>query len=84
MLFGHVLEYMRDGVVSVTEQDELSRMDFLRRLQREFSYFLIEVDKEQAGGTAWVELSCADASNSLQQGHGTAQCGRGSTELKVV
>jgi hypothetical protein len=71
MLFGHVLEYMRDGVVSVMEQDELSRMGLLRRLKREFSYFLIKVDEEQAGGTAWVELYCADASNSLHQGHGT-------------
>jgi Skp family chaperone for outer membrane proteins len=50
MLFGHVLGYMRDGVVSVVEQNELQRMRLLRLLKREFYFFSIEVQAEHGGG----------------------------------
>jgi hypothetical protein len=42
--FGHVLEYMRDGVVSVAAQDA-SELDIglLRALKREFAFYCIEL-----------------------------------------
>jgi hypothetical protein len=48
--FGHVLEYMRDGVVSVASQ-EASELDIglLRLLKREFGFYCIEL---MAGGGA--------------------------------
>jgi hypothetical protein len=48
-LFGHVLEFIRDGVVSVAEQDDRPRVGLLRRLKREFSFFSIELYAERAG-----------------------------------
>jgi N-acetylneuraminic acid mutarotase len=45
--FGQVLEYLRDGVVSVAEKDA-SELDMgeLRWLKREFGFFCIELDAE--------------------------------------
>jgi hypothetical protein len=45
--FGHVLEYMRDGVVSVAAQ-EASELDIsiLRSLKREFGFYCIELMAE--------------------------------------
>jgi hypothetical protein len=45
--FGHVLEYMRDGVVSVAAQDA-SELDvtLLRALKREFGFYCIELMAE--------------------------------------
>jgi hypothetical protein len=45
--FGHVLEYMRDGVVSVAAQ-EASELDVspLRSLKREFGFYCIELMAE--------------------------------------
>jgi hypothetical protein len=56
--FGHVLEYLRDGVVSVAERDA-SELDVgeLRWLKREFGFYCIELHMEEeevafvAGGT---------------------------------
>ena len=39
-LFGHVLEYLRDGVVSIAEDVDVG---LLRRLKREFGFYSIEV-----------------------------------------
>jgi N-acetylneuraminic acid mutarotase len=39
-LFGHVLEYLRDGVVSIAEDVDLG---LLRRLKREFGFYSIDV-----------------------------------------
>jgi hypothetical protein len=36
--FGHVLEYMRDGVVSVVEAGARPSVLLLRALKREFGY----------------------------------------------
>jgi hypothetical protein len=54
--FEHVLEYMRDGVVSVADQEERPSLGLLRRLQREFDYYNFELYAEQAGGGGHVEL----------------------------
>jgi hypothetical protein len=45
--FGHVLEYLRDGVVSVAERDtsELN-VGELRWLKREFGFYCIELSTE--------------------------------------
>jgi hypothetical protein len=55
-LFGHVLEFLRDGVVSVAEQEERPSLSLLRRLQREFHFFSIELYANQASGAERVEL----------------------------
>jgi hypothetical protein len=45
--FGHVLEYMRDGVVSVAEPGASSSVPLLRALKREFGFYCIELCAEQ-------------------------------------
>jgi hypothetical protein len=40
--FGHVLEYMRDGCVSVAEPGAQPSFSLLRALKREFGYYCIE------------------------------------------
>jgi hypothetical protein len=44
--FGHVLEYMRDGVVSVAEAGALPTVSLLRALKREFGFYCIELSVE--------------------------------------
>jgi N-acetylneuraminic acid mutarotase len=46
--FGHVLEYMRDGVVSVAEPGVRPSVSLLRALKREFGFYCIELCAEQA------------------------------------
>ena len=43
-IFGHVLAYLRDGVVAVGCEDDVS---LLRRLQREFDFCCLEPTEEQ-------------------------------------
>jgi hypothetical protein len=45
--FGHVLEYLRDGVVSVAEPGARPRVSLLRALKREFGYYCIELYAER-------------------------------------
>jgi hypothetical protein len=45
--FGHVLEYMRDGVVSVAEPGALPSVSLLRALKREFGFYCIELCAER-------------------------------------
>jgi hypothetical protein len=45
--FGHVLEYMRDGVISVAEPGARPSMSLLRALKREFGFYCIELCAEQ-------------------------------------
>jgi hypothetical protein len=45
--FGHILEYMRDGVVSVAEPGARSRITLLRALKREFGFYCMELCAEQ-------------------------------------
>jgi hypothetical protein len=44
--FGHILEYMRDGMVSVAEPGALPSISLLRALQREFGFYCIELCTE--------------------------------------
>jgi hypothetical protein len=44
--FGHVLEHMRDGVVSVTEEGASPSVSLLRVLKREFGFYCIELNVE--------------------------------------
>jgi hypothetical protein len=44
--FGHVLEYMRDGVVSVAEAGACPSVSLLRALKREFGFYCIELNTE--------------------------------------
>jgi N-acetylneuraminic acid mutarotase len=45
--FGHVLEYMRDGHVSVAEAGARPSVSLLRALKREFGFYSIELCTEQ-------------------------------------
>jgi hypothetical protein len=45
--FGHVLEYMRDGHVSVAEPGARPSVSLLRTLKREFGFYSIELCTEQ-------------------------------------
>jgi hypothetical protein len=45
--FGHVLEYMRDGHVSVAEAGARPSVSLLRTLKREFGFYCIELCTEQ-------------------------------------
>jgi hypothetical protein len=45
--FGHVLGYMRDGVVSVAEPGARPSVSLLRALKREFGFYCIELSAEQ-------------------------------------
>jgi hypothetical protein len=46
--FGHVLEYMRDGHVSVAEAGAQPSVCLLRALKREFGFYCIELSTEQS------------------------------------
>jgi N-acetylneuraminic acid mutarotase len=54
--FGHVLEYMRDGVVSVAEAGARPSVSLLRALKREFGYYCIELVAEQPAEAAQAEM----------------------------
>jgi hypothetical protein len=45
--FGHVLEYMRDGVVSVAASGAQPSVSLLRALKRDFRYYCIELVAEE-------------------------------------
>jgi N-acetylneuraminic acid mutarotase len=45
--FGHILEYMRDGVISVAEPGARPSVSLLRALKREFGFYCIELCAEQ-------------------------------------
>jgi hypothetical protein len=55
--FGHVLEYMRDGVVSVAEAGACPSVSLLRSLKREFEYYCIELVAEQPTVPDFVETA---------------------------
>jgi hypothetical protein len=44
--FGHFLEYMRDGVISVAEPSARPSISLLRALKREFGFYCIELCAE--------------------------------------
>jgi hypothetical protein len=45
--FGHVLEYMRSGVVSVAEDGARPSVSLLRSLKREFGFYCIELSADE-------------------------------------
>jgi hypothetical protein len=49
--FGHILEYMRDGVISVAEPGARPSITLLRALKREFGFYSIELYAEQSTQT---------------------------------
>jgi hypothetical protein len=55
--FGHVLEYMRDGVVSVADAGARPSVSLLRALKREFGFYCIELSAEEAAEPAQPEMA---------------------------
>jgi hypothetical protein len=45
--YGHVLEYMRDGVVSMVEPGAQLSITLLRALKREFGFYCIELTTKE-------------------------------------
>jgi hypothetical protein len=45
--FGHILEYMRNGVVAVAEASAYPSVSLLRALKREFGFYCIELNAEE-------------------------------------
>jgi hypothetical protein len=54
--FGHILEYMRDGVISVAEPGARPSVSLLRALKREFGFYCIELCAEQPTQTREPEV----------------------------
>jgi hypothetical protein len=54
--FGHVLEYMRDGVVSVAQAGARPSVSLLRALKREFGFYCIELSAEELAEPAQPEM----------------------------
>jgi hypothetical protein len=46
--FGHVLEYMCDGILTVAEPGACPSVSLLRALKRDFGFYCIELVVEQA------------------------------------
>jgi hypothetical protein len=55
--FGHILEYMRDGVISVAEPGARPGITLLRALKREFGFYCIELCAEQPTQTREPEVA---------------------------
>jgi hypothetical protein len=55
--FGHVLKYMRDGVVSLAEPGARPSVSLLRALKREFGFYCIELCAEQSTEAEQLEAA---------------------------
>jgi hypothetical protein len=55
--FGHVLEYMRDGAISVAEADARPSVSLLRALKREFGFYCIELCSEMSAEPKHLEVA---------------------------
>jgi hypothetical protein len=55
--FGHILEYMRDGVVSVVEAGAHPSVSLLRALKREFGFYCIELCTEEPADPALSDMA---------------------------
>jgi hypothetical protein len=53
--FGHVLEYMRNGVVSIAQPGANASVSLLRALKRDFGFYCIEGNAER--GTEQPEMA---------------------------
>jgi N-acetylneuraminic acid mutarotase len=72
-LFHHVLDYVRDGIVSVAEEGAAGYGDvqLLRKLKREFGFFAIELVQEReltfaVGGSQFGCMNALQTKNGLQ------------------
>jgi hypothetical protein len=54
--FGHILDYMRDGMISVAEPGARPSVSLLRALKREFGFYCIELCAEQPMQTYQPEM----------------------------
>jgi hypothetical protein len=55
--FGHILEYMRDGMVAVAEAGARPSVSLLRALKREFGFYCIELCAEEPSEPSQQEMS---------------------------
>jgi hypothetical protein len=55
--FGHILEYMRYGVVAVAEAGARPRVSLLRALKREFGFYCIELSMEGSAEPGLPEMA---------------------------
>jgi hypothetical protein len=55
--FGHILEYMRDGMVAVAEARARPNVSLLRALKREFGFYCIELSKEGSAEPGLPEMA---------------------------
>jgi hypothetical protein len=55
--FGHILEYMRDGIVSVVKPGACPSVALLRALKREFEFYCIELYADQATEPVQPEMA---------------------------
>jgi hypothetical protein len=70
--FGHVLEYMRDGVVLVAEADARPSVSLLRALKREFGFYCIELCAEEPAEPAQPEMAFVMGGHMYDDVHGNA------------
>jgi hypothetical protein len=70
--FGHVLEYMRDGVVLVAEADARPSVSLLRALKREFGFYCIELCVEEPAEPAQPEMAFVMGGHMYDDVHGNA------------
>jgi hypothetical protein len=54
--FGHILEYMRNGVVLVAEDGACPSVSLLRALKREFGFYCIELSTDEPAGPGHPEM----------------------------
>jgi hypothetical protein len=55
--FGHVLEYLRTGVVSVAEAGARPSVSLLRSLKREFGFYCIELSADEPAAAEHPEMA---------------------------
>jgi hypothetical protein len=65
--FGHVLEYMRDGYVSVAEEGARPSLSLLRALKREFGFYCIELVSAQATESEQPEMAYVIGAYSIER-----------------
>jgi hypothetical protein len=65
--FGHVLEYMRDGFVSVAEAGANPSVSLLRALKREFGFYCIELCADQPMATEIAYIMGAERRCTLSR-----------------
>jgi hypothetical protein len=71
--FGHILEFMRNGVVSVAEPGARPSVSLLRALKREFGFYCIELVAEQVVEPEQLEMAyvmgglCGGALSSMER-----------------